>query len=164
MYPMARRDGLTVKQMGEEAVVFDAASGNVHHLNKIAEVVWRSCDGRTDPAGLARIVSRVSNVEDAAPAVELALEQLSRRGLLSTNVERADEARRRDRRVVLKNLAKAMCIPLVMTVTAGQARARTLSYCLFPCPGTDVFVDGVVVDGFCLNSVPCPPPFFVVVV
>lgn len=163
MNPETRKKGLTIKQMGDEAVIFDTESGAVHHLNRVAEVVWRSCDGRTDKQTLARNVERVCNVPDAEQAVDLALEQLSRRGLMATPIERADAVRRMNRRVVLKGLAKAMAIPVVLTVTAGQARARTLSYCLYPCPGTGVVVDGVIIDGFCVNSFPCPQPVIILV-
>jgi hypothetical protein len=124
MYPIARKAGITAKPMGDEVVLFDSASGSVHHLNRVAEIVWRSCDGRTDADALARIVARMSNVVDAGPAVELALEQLSARGLLTTNVERADAGRRRDRRDALRVLAKAMAIPVVMTITASRAHAQ----------------------------------------
>ena len=90
MYPIAKSIGLTTKKLGDELVVFDAESGSVHHLNRVAELVWRACDGRTDAASLARIVGRATGVADARAAVELALEQLSRRGLLATPVERAE--------------------------------------------------------------------------
>lgn len=164
MNPVTRKNGLTIKQMGDEAVIFDAESGAVHHLNRVAEVVWRACDGRTDKEALARLVEEACNVTEAGAAVELALEQLSRRGLMATPVLRADADRRMSRRAVLRDLAKAMAIPAVLTITAGQARARTLSYCIYPCPGTLFDVDGVIVDGFCLPSYPCPQPAPVIVV
>ena len=118
MNPITRKKGLTIKQMGDEAVIFDTESGAVHHLNRVAEMVWRSCDGRTDKEALARMVERVCNVPEAGEAVDLALEQLSRRGLMTIPIERADAVRRMNRRVVLKGLAKAMAIPAVLTITA----------------------------------------------
>jgi PqqD family protein of HPr-rel-A system len=178
MYPIARKAGITAKPMGDEVVLFDSASGSVHHLNRVAEIVWRSCDGRTDADALARIVARMSNVADAGPAVELALEQLSARGLLTTNVERANATRRRDRRDALKLLAKAMAIPLVMTITASRAHAQFSSGepCPITCtrtittpsvspglPGTTttetITVGGIVRGGGCVPFVPCPPGF-----
>jgi hypothetical protein len=128
MYPMARIEGLTVKSMGSETVVFDPEKGNVHHLNNVANVVWRACDGNTDVEGLSRIVARVTNTTDSLPAVELALEQLSARGLLVTTVPRASADRRRNRRDTLKQLATAMAIPLVLTLTASRARAQSASF------------------------------------
>jgi hypothetical protein len=171
MYPVARTDGLNVKRMGSEAVVFDPESGNVHHLNNVAEVVWRACDGKTDVAGLTRIVARVTNVDNPGPAVELALEQLSSRGLLSTNVERANSDRRRNRRDALKTLAKAMAIPIVLTLTASRARAQTISdYCPGGCATQDgcpagycrcgTFIAGPVGQTCLSSGGPCFPCAF----
>jgi hypothetical protein len=113
--------------MGSEIVVFDAEKGNVHHLNNVANVVWRACDGNTDVAALGRIVARVTDVSDPTPAVELALEQLSSRGLLVTHVARPSADRRRNRRDTLKQLATAMAIPVILTLTASRARAQSAS-------------------------------------
>jgi hypothetical protein len=156
MNPIARTDGLTTKKLGDELVVFDSNNGSVHFLNRVAEVVWRSCDGRTDPATLARIVGRTIGVPDAGPAVELALEQLSRRGLLATPVERAAPDRRRDRRQALKNLATALSIPVVLTVTAQKARASSVSYCFATCNGLPVA--GIRKFDTCIPVTPCLPP------
>jgi hypothetical protein len=123
MYPMARSADLTVKRMADEVVVFDARNGSVHHLNRVAHQVWTTCDGRTDADAIARIVGRTLQVPDPGPAVELALEQLSRRGLLETTVERAPPARRRDRRAALRELVKLAAVPVVLSLTASQARA-----------------------------------------
>ena len=125
MNPIARTTGLTSKKLGDELVVFDSTNGSVHHLNRVAETVWRACDGRTDIVALARLVARATRVADAGPAVELALEQLSRRGLLKTPVEPANADRRRDRRQALKQLATALAIPTVMTLTAQRAMASS---------------------------------------
>jgi hypothetical protein len=160
--------------MGDELVVFDALNGSVHNLNQVSGMVWQACDGRTDVAGLARIVARNTSVEDPGPAVELALEQLSRRGLLETNVERASPDRRRNRRDALKMLAKAAAIPFVLTVTARQARAAGESgdACVVRCvqltpaaPGAPLVPAEVTVVGVwyatlntCIGD--CPAGFF----
>ena len=153
MYPVARMNGLNVKRLGNEVVVFDPDKGNVHHLNHVADVVWRACDGQTDVAGLTRIVGRVTNTTDAGPAVELALEQLSSRGLLESQVSRADPERRRNRRDALKVLAKAMAIPVILTLTASKARAHYYSGdpCVIICPpgSLNASEPGIIIDGFC---------------
>jgi Coenzyme PQQ synthesis protein D (PqqD) len=167
MHPIARNVKLTTKKLGDELVVFDEDNGSVHHLNRVAEIVWRSCDGRTDVAGLARIVGRATGVTDASPAVELALEQLSRRGLLAMPIAPANADRRRDRRQALKYLATALAIPMVMTVTAGKARANTVSgICDYACPDGKTVIKGIITRlshtcnpiGLCPSSSPPPPP------
>jgi hypothetical protein len=169
MFPLARTDGLTAKKLGDELVVFDTKSGSVHHLNRVAELVWRACDGRTDVPTLARTVGRATGTTDAGPAVELALELLSGRGLLATYVERATPERRRDRRDALKQLATALAIPMVLTVTAGKARAQlatgaagapkagggTQNQCAGQSNGAPCTLPGGG-QGFCLNGV-CSP-------
>jgi hypothetical protein len=153
MNPIARMNGLDVKRLGNEVVVFDPEKGNVHHLNQVADVVWRACDGQTDIDGLSRIVGRVTNTVDARPAVELALEQLSSRGLLETQVARPDPDQRRNRRDALKVLAKAMAIPIVLTITASKARAYYYSGapCTIVCPvgSLNPTEPGVIIDGVC---------------
>jgi hypothetical protein len=176
MLPISRTEGVTVKSMGDEVVLFDSTNGGIHHLNRIATVVWRSCDGRTDRPALERIVTRTTNIADVGPAVELALEQLSSRGLLNTNISRANDERRRDRRETLKQLAAAAAIPFIMTCTANRARAQSESQiqpqaCTITCrgfgpdpapgiPGPAIFitVDGTVAsDGSCTAT--CPPQY-----
>lgn len=155
MYPKARTDGLSFKKLGNELVVYDANNGgSVHLLNRMAEVVWRSCDGRTDAAALTRIVGRTTGIADSGPAVELALEQLSRRGLLETSVDRATPERRRDRREALKHLATALAIPTVLTVTAIKARAN--SFCSITCPDGKTVLPGQIYSGVCQSLGICP--------
>jgi hypothetical protein len=50
--PVARSEGLVVEPMGDELLVFDAATGRAHSLNAAA-VVWRACDGTRDVDALA---------------------------------------------------------------------------------------------------------------
>jgi hypothetical protein len=54
--PRARKDGLLVKELGEELLLYDRDSHIAHCLSPIAACVWRHCDGEhdlTDLAGLA---------------------------------------------------------------------------------------------------------------
>jgi hypothetical protein len=167
MYPIARTTGVSVKRLGDEAVLFDSSNGNVHHLNRVAEIVWRACDGRTDVEGLTRIVARAMRVDEPGPAVELALEQLSRRGLLETPIERAGDERRRNRRDVLKQLAKVAAIPAILTLSAGRARAQfaTGDLCYALCPDGVTLIGGFIDPwGFCVADLDLCPNVVIVVV
>ncbi len=56
MNPLARQDdGLLVEELGEDVVVYDLDRDQVHVLNPVAALVWKSSDGTRDgPAvGLA---------------------------------------------------------------------------------------------------------------
>jgi PqqD family protein of HPr-rel-A system len=124
MNPKARSEKLAVREANGEAVVYDLASGKVHALNGMACFVFKHCDGRTDSRRLAELAARQFGLADASAAVELALEQLSQRGLLCEPVARADAERRASRRAMLKKLATCAAVPLVVSLTAPRAQAQ----------------------------------------
>jgi hypothetical protein len=80
--PTARREGLTIRELPKEVLVYDRRANKAHCLNAVTALVWRHCDGRTDAATLAGLVRRELGVEQPEAAIGLALEQLGRRGLL----------------------------------------------------------------------------------
>lgn len=47
MLPQARVDRIVVEELGEELLVYDEESDRAYCLSKIANVVWRHCDGQT---------------------------------------------------------------------------------------------------------------------
>jgi hypothetical protein len=100
--------------------------------------VWRLCDGRTGLAELAASLRDVLGVPDGEAAVRLALEQLSRRGLLEQPVEEAAPAERIGRREALRKLAVLGALPIILTVAARHASAMVTPCSLGPCfgPGT----------------------------
>jgi hypothetical protein len=162
MLPRARHDGLTTKKLGDELVVFDGDTKAVHSLNRVAELVWRACDGRTDVDALTRIANRATGQPDTRPAVELALEQLSRRGLIDIEVARPAAERRSARRDALRQLATALAVPMIVTLTASRARAQVRSQlpCSITCPpgSLSAVVLGITdALGQCVAFIPCTP-------
>lgn len=49
----AVRDDLTVVELDGEAVVYDGATGDLHHLNPTATIVFSLCDGTATVRDLA---------------------------------------------------------------------------------------------------------------
>ena len=43
-----RKDNILSRQLGNEWILYDTASGAVHVINSMAEFVWRMCDGSHD--------------------------------------------------------------------------------------------------------------------
>jgi PqqD family protein of HPr-rel-A system len=43
--PKARTEGLTKVELDGEAVIYDSVSGELHHLNRTATLVFAMCDG-----------------------------------------------------------------------------------------------------------------------
>jgi hypothetical protein len=127
VFPTARKDDLTVRELPHETLVYDRLRHRAHCLNATAALVWHYCDGTRSVDELARIV----RLELAV--VTLALEQLARRHLLDETPPPLPPAERLSRRDALKKLAvTAAVLPLVLTVTPRVA-AQTLS----PTPGSE---------------------------
>jgi hypothetical protein len=126
VFPTARKDDLTVRELPEETLVYDRRQNRAHCLNATAALVWRHCDGNTSLDELARIVSRELAIAGQS-VVTLALEQLAHRRLLDEAPPPLPPAERLSRRDALKKLAlTAAVLPLVLTVTPRVA-AQTLS-------------------------------------
>jgi hypothetical protein len=120
-FPLARTDQLVIQELPDETLVFDQRSHKAHCLNRTTALVWKHCDGKTDPADLALLFECEPH---AGVLVQLALEQLASRDLLQTAVERGSPAQRRSRREVLKQLAAAaVTLPVILTVAAPRANA-----------------------------------------
>jgi PqqD family protein of HPr-rel-A system len=62
------RDDLHVVELDGEAVVYDEATGDLHHLNAVATVVLDLCDGSATAREVARDVALA--FEEAPPDVE----------------------------------------------------------------------------------------------
>lgn len=116
--PRARADGLVVRSLAGETLVYDLERHRVHCLNRTTALVWRCCDGRSD---VVRIASRVAR-ETAAPADEalvwLALRQLDKARLLQDRLHRG-ETPQLSRREVARRLGLSVALlPLIATVLA----------------------------------------------
>ncbi len=120
MNPIARKDKLTIRELPDEAVIYDLERHKMHCLNRTAALVWKHCDGRHDPAALAALLGRelLLSADEAAAAARLALEQLGRRHLLTEAVAAPEDEELVSRRAALRKMAVAAAavLPLVMTL------------------------------------------------
>lgn len=126
MFPKARADKLTVRELAEETLIYDQERHKAHCLNATAQMVWRRCDGKTAVDAIARIVAAELGIGNAGDVVRLALDQLARRHLLDepTPLPRNSSMTRRK---ALKKLAlAAVALPLVMTI-ATKTAAQSMS-------------------------------------
>lgn len=123
MTPLARTDRLSVRELPDEIIVFDLATRKAHCLNAVAACVWKHCDGRRDVAALVQAVHRQLGVPADEALVRLALEQLSRRNLLTEPVARPDGEALTRRTALRRLVVAAVTLPAIMTVTASKARA-----------------------------------------
>jgi PqqD family protein of HPr-rel-A system len=81
--PRVRAD-LTVVVLDGEAVIYDEASGDVHHLNPTATLVFQMLDGTVSVEELAADVASVFGLEAATAAAQVQglVDELAGAGLI----------------------------------------------------------------------------------
>ncbi len=139
MRPLARRDGLLVRELGEETVVYDRDRHQAHCLNETAARVFRLCDGTRTPEQIAAALPRASQDPPALETtlVQLALARLAEAHLLAEDGAPLDPSRRElVRRVGLT----AVALPAIVSVLAPKpAEAATcVTDCFPPVPPQDL--------------------------
>jgi PqqD family protein of HPr-rel-A system len=78
-----RVESLEVNETDDGLVVYDAASGMVHHLNSSAAVIFDLCDGTRDPEKIAVVLAEAFALEQPPREEALAgLRDLADRGLV----------------------------------------------------------------------------------
>ncbi len=121
MRPQRRVEGLLLRELPGEIIVYDLEEHRAHCLNRAAALVFERSDGETSVRELARILRR----ELGAPAdmgwVELALEKLGEAGLLRDVAdEPARSGARSSRREMLRRagFASTAALPIVLSIVA----------------------------------------------
>jgi Coenzyme PQQ synthesis protein D (PqqD) len=132
--PRGRRDGLVVKTLGSEVLVYDLEGHRAYSLNALAAAIWRGCDGRPPVASLAAAVRAETGVPVTDAAVEYGLALARARLLAAENQPVSSLTRRR----TLGGLAAA-AVPVVLSVVAPTAaQAQSCAHESDPCPNGDV--------------------------
>lgn len=88
------RPGLASVQVEGERLVLDEVSGDLHHLDPLASVVWDLLDGRSAESEVASDLADVFRVpvDIVQKDLEQLLDRLEVQGLLAVGVPRAIEA------------------------------------------------------------------------
>src|SRR5215468_4185899 len=88
MKPEKRRDGLVVKELPEEILVYDLERHKAHCLNPAAAFVFKHANGERTVAELTRLLRREVSPSADPSWVELALQHLDKANLLEPGTER----------------------------------------------------------------------------
>lgn len=121
--PQMRAQGLAVDDLPDEVLVYDLERHQAHCLNRSAALVWRSCDGESSAAEIARRLT----VEIDAPFTEdlvwLALSELEKRQLLEPARPLTAPPATLSRRQLVRRLgfAAAVAVPLITSIVAPTA-------------------------------------------
>jgi hypothetical protein len=145
-YPQARQDGLVVRELPDEVLIYDLERHKAHCLNQTAAAVWRNCDGETSPSEIGYRLAREFSTPVDEDVVWLALEELGTLSLLDAPVVRPSTG-----------LSRAQVLRRVGVATAAIAIPSVLSLAV---PTASAAACGTVScgsDGFCVSNQPsCP--------
>jgi len=133
--PRARKDGLVIKVLSDEVLVYDIERHQVHCLNRAAALVWQHCDGRTSVSQAAAVLREELASAADEDVIWLALIELRAANLLHAGASRKTEpARKISRRTLVRRLGVgvAASLPLITSIVAPQAAAaQTLDCSVF---------------------------------
>ena len=136
--PRARQEGLVVRELDGETLVYDLDAHRAHCLNETAAFVWRRCDGEHAPASIA------AGLDYEEEVVWHALEELWKLDLLE-----GDEAPVHEkvisRRLLLKRIGvtAAVALPLAATIAVPAASAGSCTPTCGACEDTSTCCPGL---------------------
>jgi Coenzyme PQQ synthesis protein D (PqqD) len=120
--PISRRNDIIAEKLAAETILYDKSCHRAHSLNQTLALVWESADGQNSIDDLAAILHRDLGIPADRDLVLLALQQLSRAGLLQQSLPTAAGPELLTRRQVARRLAlagtSAAMLPLVASVLA----------------------------------------------
>jgi hypothetical protein len=147
-HPKARQDGLVLRELREELLVYDTETHDAHCLNSTAAFVWKQCDGTTSVAEIADRVRAELGAEIEDEMVWVALEDLWTRQLLEGEAAPAREGTMsRSQALRRVGIAAAVSVPVITSVVAPKAaHAATCIASGQPCAQGQT----------CCPSTPCP--------
>ena len=136
MKPRRRTQGLIVRELAGELVIYDRESHRAHCLNRAARIVFQHCDGKTSIGQLARALrSELQSPADESWA-RLAIDRLARAHLIEESPETRQWSGRCSRRQLMRRagLAGAALLPLVTTLVSPTP-AQAAETCVSDCTG-----------------------------
>lgn len=121
-YPKARHDGLVLRELPDELLIYDTETHDAHCLNATAAFVWRQCDGETTVTEIAERAGAAFETEMDDEVVWVALEDLWKRQLLEGEVAPAREGTMSRSQVLRRaGIAAAIAVPVVVSIAAPKA-------------------------------------------
>jgi hypothetical protein len=121
--PEARSEGLLVEELGDELLVYDLESKDVHNLSPLAAAVFTHCDGQTPPSRIAELAEERLGKPVSEDDVSIAVAQLQERMLLESQTLAVHEpiSRRSFMRKSAVVGGAAVSLPLIASIAAPTA-------------------------------------------
>jgi hypothetical protein len=121
----ARKEGLLVKHLNDETVIYDLAAHRAHRLDPIASRVWTQCDGTREIPQVAAAAGQSSGGHLDEALVAVAIEELAAAGLMEGDLPpRTSELSRRSlfQRLGIASAA-VLVLPLVTSIVTPKPAA-----------------------------------------
>lgn len=131
----ARKNGLIVKEIDGELVMYDEVNDKAHQLNQTASVVWKHCDGESTVSQIARKLGAETDLAADDEIVQLAIAELRDAGLLEAGAPSFAISRRSLIRRLGLAAGTALLLPAVTSIVAPTP-AMALSGTGTGAPGT----------------------------
>jgi hypothetical protein len=138
-FPQARKDGVVVRELPDELLVYDLERHKAHCLNQTAAAVWRHCDGETSASEIGFRLAREFSTPVDEDLVWLALDELSKLDLLESPVLRPGPGMSRAKLVRRVGVVTAaLALPAAMTLKVPTASAANCNNQACPpaCPSS----------------------------
>ncbi len=135
MNPRARREGLVVRELPGELLVYDLERHEAHCLNRTAALVFNRADGETTVRDLADALGPELNASDTDRLAWLALDRLDRAHLLDRPLTPPAGLARHSRRDLLRRAGLAAALLPVVTSILAPAAAEAAATCIQDCTG-----------------------------
>jgi hypothetical protein len=131
--PRARIDGLVIRELDDETLVYDTVRDKAHCLNRTAALVWDQCDGKTTSREAATVLRSEFSVAVDEDIVWLAVKQLEQFHLIERGGKSPLVSRRK---LMLKYAPAALALPVIMSISAPTpAQSATCAPNGAPCGG-----------------------------
>jgi hypothetical protein len=127
--PRARNQGLLVRDLGDEVVIYDLQSHRSHCLNRTAALVLRACDGQRTVGVIASHVERELRRPADEDLVRYTVRRLHDARLLDPG---SGEAATLTRRQLARRIGQAALLPVVISLLAP--RPSEAATCQPGCP------------------------------
>jgi coenzyme PQQ synthesis protein D (PqqD)/uncharacterized protein UPF0506 len=150
-HPRARRDGIVLRELPDELLLYDTETHEAHCLNETAAFVWKQCDGSASVSEIGDRLRATFDAEMDDDVVWVALEDLWKRQLLEGESAPAREGTL-SRSKVLKRAAvvAAVSVPVVTSIVAPKAaQAATCLPAGSQCSTGTQCCSGVCSNGTC---------------
>jgi hypothetical protein len=147
MKPVARREGVLVRELPGEMLVYEQGEHRAHCLNRTAAAVFANADGTRTIAELARLVAPEADAAESEGVVREALARLSDAGLLVAGGAAGGWSRREW--VRRAGLGAAILLPAVASIVVPTP-AGAAATCVCNCAGK---IDGTACTSY--GASPC---------